>query len=215
MKIIIISDNQFYLHAFTNVDCSMTVTSDLALDINHEAYDNAIVIISETDNTTMLDILGSVIKINAVAVFIEPMQWPKKTKLTNIYNIYILPPKMNFNHLMDTIEKSMLPQSNSVSVNPEKIRASEWSTMLHLMTGISNRNLAHMFKSSEKTISGRIISLSIKTGLAGLNRGTQLNAMYLFYMIYTLTKPMEKRKYYKKQYEYILESVKTWASYLN
>ncbi|MCU6349109.1 hypothetical protein KW812_18805 [Enterobacter quasiroggenkampii] len=193
----------------------MTVTSDLAFDINHGAYDNAIVIISETDNATMLNILGDVIKINAVSVFIEPMQWPKKTKLTNIYNIYILPPKMNFNHLMDTIEKSMLPQSNSVNINPVKIRASEWTTMLHLMSGISNRSLAHMTKSSEKTISGRITSLSIKTGLTALNKGTQLNAMYLFYLIYTLTQPIEKRKYYKKQYKTILESVKQWSSNLS
>ncbi|MGG8135385.1 hypothetical protein PGO54_15010 [Klebsiella aerogenes] len=208
MEIIIVSDNQFYLHAFTNINCSMMITPDLAFDINYSVYDSAIVIISVSNNHTMLNILEGIIKKNTITVFIEPTQWSKRIKLTNIYNIYILPSKMHLHFLMETIRKSISSQCDCVRIRPEKIQGSEWSTMLHLMSGISNRNLAPMLKSSEKTISGRLISLSMKTGLSKLNKAKQLNAIYLYYLIYILSKPAEEKIYYRKQCKDILEFVR-------
>ncbi|MFS7593896.1 hypothetical protein ACJ8CP_08035 [Klebsiella pneumoniae] len=66
--------------------------------------------------------------------------------------------------------------------------------MLYLMSGISNRQLAYMLKTSEKTLSGRVNNLAIKLGLVGFNKALQLRAMNLFYLIYTLNKPAEKKK---------------------
>ncbi|TIH80283.1 hypothetical protein EWQ83_29800 [Klebsiella pneumoniae] len=53
-------------------------------------------------------------------------------------------------------------------------------------------------------------SLAIKLGLVGFNKALQLRAMNLFYLIYTLNKPAEKRNYFMKQQKAILESVKKW-----
>ena len=78
------------------------------------------------------------------------------------------------------------------------------------MSGISNRHLAYMLKTSEKTLSGRVNNLAIKLGLVGFNKALQLRAMNLFYLIYTLNKPAEKRNYFMKQQKAILESVKKW-----
>ncbi|WP_241753920.1 hypothetical protein, partial [Klebsiella pneumoniae] len=108
------------------------------------------------------------------------------------------------------IESCMLALASVISINPEKIRGSEWSTMLYLMSGISNRQLAYMLKTSEKTLSGRVNNLAIKLGLVGFNKALQLRAMNLFYLIYTLNKPAEKRNYFMKQQKAILESVKKW-----
>lgn len=207
MKRIIISDNQYYLNAFTNINCSKTVTSDLAFVVNSAIYDDAIVIVYITDNSAMLKILDELIKMNILKIFVEQFQWPRRVKLTSLSNIYILPGRMDIDQFWETIEKCLLSLSDVVQIRPDRVRGSEWITMLYLMSGISNRHLAQILNTSEKTISGRMNSLSIKMGLTGLNKATQLIAMNFFYLIYISTKPVAERRYFTRIQRDILESV--------
>ncbi|MFV5930387.1 hypothetical protein ACLIKC_25375 [Klebsiella aerogenes] len=207
MKRIIISDNQYYLNAFTNINCSKTVTSDLAFVVNSAVYDGAIVIVNITDNAAMLKILDELIKMNILKIFVEQFQWPRRVKLTSLSNIYILPGRMDIDQFLETIEKCLLSLSDVVQIRPDRVRGSEWITMLYLMSGISNRHLAQILNTSEKTISGRMNSLSIKMGLTGLNKATQLIAMNFFYLIYISTKPVAERRYFTRIQRDILESV--------
>ncbi|SBY12721.1 Uncharacterised protein [Klebsiella pneumoniae] len=211
MKIVVISDNFFFRNAFaTTIKSSKTVMSEDAFIVSSKSYDGAIVIISIANKDVMLKILGEVMKMNVLKIFLEPLHWPSRVNVFKMHNVYIVPYRMKLNQFIETIESCMLALASVISINPEKIRGSEWSTMLYLMSGISNRQLAYMLKTSEKTLSGRVNNLAIKLGLVGFNKALQLRAMNLFYLIYTLNKPAEKRNYFMKQQKAILESVKKW-----
>lgn len=214
MKIIVISDNQFYRNAFTDILNSSNVSPEDALLVNEqggaEFYGGAVVVISIADKDLMLAVLSGVMNSNTLAVFVQPAQWPSRTRIFYTCNVYILPGRMRMEQLIMVIKKCLSCSSGVFRINPDKVKGSEWSAMLYLMSGISNRNLAHMLNESEKTISGRVNSLAVKMGLCGLNKATQLNAMHLFYLIFTSRKSGEEWNYYKKQRAFISESVRSW-----
>ncbi len=216
MKMIVISDNIFYRNAFTGVGNSVAVSPEYASLINEtedsDFYNGVIVVIHIAEKSLMIDILAAIMNKNTRAIFIEPAQWPARTRVFYTCNVFILPNRISINNLMAVVKLSLTCSSGVFRINPDKVRASEWSVMLYLFNGISNRHLAQMLNTSEKTISGRVNSLAMKMGVSGLNKATQLNAMYLFYLIYTLRKSAEERHYFRKQQAYISASVKSWSA---
>ncbi len=216
MKMIVISDNIFYRNAFTGVGNSVAVSPEYASLINEKEdsgfYNGVIVVIHIAEKNLMIDILAAIMNKNARAIFIEPAQWPARTRVFHACDVFILPNRMHIKNMMAVIKLSLTCSSGVYKINPDKVRASEWSAMLYLMSGISNRHLAQMLNTSEKTISGRVNSLAIKMGVSGLNKATQLNAMHLFYLIHTSRKSAEERHYFRKQQAYISASVKNWSA---
>lgn len=215
MKMIVISDNQFYINAFCNSNNCIAISPEHLSLINEQNkpgfYARTVIIISIADKNTMLNVLAAVMIKNALAVFIQPVQWPAIKRVFYTCNVYVLPSRMRMEQLMSIIKNCLLCSSGVFSINPDKVKNSEWNTMLYLLSGISNRHLSQMLNASEKTISGRVNSLAIKMGLSGLNKATQLNAMHLFYQIYTSRKSAGERNYFKKQQAYISESLKNWS----
>lgn len=210
MKIVVISDNFFFRNAFaTTIKSSKTVMSEDAFIVSSKSYDGAIVIISIANKDVMLKILGEVMKMNVLKIFLEPLHWPSRMNVFKMHNVYIVPYRMKLNQFIETIESCMLALASVISINPEKIRGSNEHDAI-FNEQYSNRQLAYMLKTSEKTLSGRVNNLAIKLGLVGFNKALQLRAMNLFYLIYTLNKPVEKRNYFMKQQKAILESVKKW-----
>ncbi|MCU6359058.1 LuxR C-terminal-related transcriptional regulator [Enterobacter quasiroggenkampii] len=168
-------------------------------------------VLSISDKDIMLNILACIMLHKPLAIFIQPLQWPSRARVFCMCNVFILPGRMCMVHLLTVIRKCLLSTSGVFRINLERVKSSEWSAMLYLMSGISNRHLAQMLNASEKTISGRVKSLAIKMGLSGLNKATQLNAMNFFYDIYTSRKSTEERNYFKKQQALVSESVKNWS----
>ncbi|NIH92187.1 hypothetical protein FHW31_003662 [Enterobacter asburiae] len=214
MKMIVISDSYFYRNAFSGVNDCITVSPDDVTLISREKsfdfYVNSVIVLSISDKDIMLNVLAFVILQKALAIFIEPVQWPSRARVFYTCNVFILPGKMRMEHLLTVIRKCLLSTSGVFRISLERVKSSEWSAMLYLISGISNRHLAQMLNASEKTISGRIKSLAIKMGLSDLNKATQLNAMNLFYGIYISRKSAEERNYFKKQQALVSESVRNW-----
>ncbi|MEI6999252.1 hypothetical protein ACOQJ6_27545, partial [Klebsiella pneumoniae] len=74
MKIVVISDNFFFLNSFpTTIKSSQTVMSEDAFIVSSKSYDGAIVIISIANKDVMLKILGEVMKMNVLKIFLEPL----------------------------------------------------------------------------------------------------------------------------------------------
>ncbi|SEP23748.1 hypothetical protein [Enterobacter sp. NFIX58] len=216
MKMIVISDNFFYRNAFTDASNVIAVSPEYVFIAdekgNADFCEGAVVIISISDKSMMTEVLSGVMNKKAFAVFIEPAHWPARTRIFYTGNIYILPGRMGMKQLISTIRKCLSCTAGVFRINPDRVRASEWSAMLYLMSGISNRRLAQMLNTSEKTLSGRVNSLALKMGLSGLNKATQLNAMHLFYLIYTSRKSAEEKHYYRRQQAYITDSVRSWSA---
>lgn len=191
MKLMVISDNLFYSAGFSGIHYCQTLTPEHALNFINTDKQNyfcgAVVIINISSNRTAFRLINLILKKDISSIFIEPTLWPARDRIYNICDVYILPCGMTLSRMLNRIQKCVTSSDNSFKINTKKIKASEWKIMLHLINGVSNRNLAKYLNSSEKTISAKMILLAGKMGILGVNKAMQLNVMYFLYIIHLIT----------------------------
>lgn len=198
MEMIVVSDNEFYLAAFSQIKDCMLITPKVmfaSADKLLTSTSERVFILSIGNVTVMLQVMEVLFKMKVKGIFIEPIMWPNHTRIFNVGNVYILPSKLRFPRLINTVKSCIISDRLVYKVNLSRVKGAEWNAMLYLMNGISSRKLALITHTSEKTISGRLRSLSCKIGFSGFNRATQLYRINLVYRIYILKKRSEMHQY--------------------
>ncbi|EKS6735850.1 helix-turn-helix transcriptional regulator [Enterobacter ludwigii] len=192
MKMVVVSDNHFYGAAFSDVTNCVVVTPESGLMIAQGHEDNyfaeAVVVLNIGSKDLLFRVLKEIMKKKCVSIFIEPVQWLSRIRVFYACGIFILPGRMELLRFIKTIRKCLLTSAGVMRIEQGKVKASDWDIIIHLMGGVSSRELAKQLNSSEKTISGRLCSLSKKMGLYGFNKATQVQIVYFFYLMFSLQK---------------------------
>lgn len=190
MKMVVISDNHFYCAAFSGVTNCVVVTPESGLMVTQEyegnCFSDAVVVLNIGSKDLFFRVLQDLINKKCLSIFIEPVQWLSRIRVFYVCGMYILPGRMDLMRFMKTIKKCLSTSAGVMRIYQEKIKASDWNLIIHLMDGISSRDLAKRLDSSEKTISGRLSYLTKKMGLYGFNKATQVQVVYFFilYLLY-------------------------------
>ncbi|VTN55236.1 Uncharacterised protein [Klebsiella pneumoniae] len=195
MKMIVISDNQYYLEAFNDfINCNSVLPENVALT-RRRSFSDAIVIINISNGKDMLSVLDKVMKSNVLSVFIQGFHSMQKNNIYCFAGVYIIPYYVSINQFIHAIYDCMYSSEKEFQVSLSKIRTIEWDTATFLITGISNRKLSTLTTYSEKRISRVIRTLSDKLGLSEMNRAYQLSVINTIYLIYVRRQNIKNKCY--------------------